>query len=137
MVVAALVVGGVIGYFISPKVMTQQQTVLTAQDGDQVSVLYTGKLSDGTVFDASSKHGNQPFTFLLGAGQVIKGWDTGVVGMKVGDEKTLTIDPADGYGSQGIPDGKGGYLIPPNSTLIFDVKVTNIQRGSGTGTAQQ
>src|SRR5580698_1999823 len=75
-------------------------TGAVAQNGDSVSVLYTGTLDNGTVFDASSLHGNTPFSFTLGAGQVIQGWDLGVVGMKVGGTRELTIPPALGYGDQ-------------------------------------
>lgn len=103
-------------------------TELMAQNGDTVSVLYTGKLTNGKVFDASSLHGNAPISFELGAGRVIKGWDQGLVGMKIGEKKTLTISPENAYGSQAIPDGKGGALIPANSTLVFDVELVNIER---------
>ena len=90
--------------------------------GDTVSVLYTGKLQDGTVFDASSKHGNQPFDFTVGQGMVIKGWDQGLLGAKVGEKRTLTIPGDLAYGPQGIPG-----TIPPNATLIFDVEVLSIK----------
>lgn len=91
-----------------------------AKDGDTLSVLYTGKLTDGTVFDASSLHGNKPFSFQLGAGQVIKGWDEGLVGMKVNEERQLTIPPQLGYGSNAVGS------IPANSTLIFTVTLLKI-----------
>ncbi|HEX8974284.1 MAG TPA: FKBP-type peptidyl-prolyl cis-trans isomerase [Patescibacteria group bacterium] len=90
--------------------------------GDTVSVLYTGKLTDGTVFDASSKHGNQPFEFKVGLGMVIKGWDQGLLGAKVGEQRTLTIPGDLAYGPQGIPG-----VIPPNATLVFDVEVVAIK----------
>ncbi len=95
------------------------------KNGDTVNVLYTGSLDDGTVFDASSKHGNQPFSFVLGAGRVIKGWDLGVLGMKVGGKRDLTIPPELGYGSQ-----ENGP-IPANSTLHFTVELLSI--GTSTG----
>jgi FKBP-type peptidyl-prolyl cis-trans isomerase len=89
--------------------------------GDSISVTYTGKLTDGSVFDSTDSHGGTPFTFTLGQGSVIKGWDQGLLGMKVGEERTLTI-PADlGYGAQ----GQGP--IPPNATLIFDVQLVSIK----------
>lgn len=91
-----------------------------AMSGDSVTVNYVGMLPDGTVFDASAKHG-QAFTFQLGAGQVIKGWDKGVAGMKVGGKRQLIIPPADGYGAQGA-----GNIIPPNATLIFDVELVKV-----------
>lgn len=87
-----------------------------AQVGKSVSVHYTGKLKDGTVFDSSIQRG-VPFTFFLGRGQVIKGWDAGLQGMKVGEKRKLTIPPGLAYGDRG--QGK----IPPNSTLTFDVEM--------------
>ena len=92
-----------------------------AQPGSTVSVLYTGMLPDGTVFDASVRHGNEPFVFTLGGGQVIAGWDQGLVGMKEGGKRRLIIPPAMGYGSQDLG------VIPPNSTLIFDVELLQVQ----------
>jgi FKBP-type peptidyl-prolyl cis-trans isomerase len=91
-------------------------------NGQTAVMLYTGKLADGTVFDSTANHGNQPFTFALGAGQVIKGWDEGIVGMKVGEERTLIIPAALGYGAAGYPP-----VIPANATLTFDVTLVGIQ----------
>jgi FKBP-type peptidyl-prolyl cis-trans isomerase FkpA len=96
------------------------QTVGTgavAVNGKTVMVHYTGWLSNGTKFDSSLDRGH-PFPFLLGAHQVIAGWDLGVAGMKVGGKRRLIIPPDLGYG----PDGAGG-VIPPNATLIFDVEL--------------
>ena len=90
--------------------------------GDTISVQYTGKLTDGTKFDSSYDHGGQPFAFTVGAGQVIKGWDQGLLGAKVGEKRTLTIPPDMGYGAAGA-----GGAIPPNATLIFDVEVVSIK----------
>ena len=88
-----------------------------AKSGDTVEVHYTGWLIDGTSFDSSHKR-NQPFSFKLGEGRVIKGWDQGVVGMKIGGKRKLTIPPHLGYGSRGA-----GGVIPPNAELIFEVEL--------------
>ncbi|KKS04859.1 MAG: FKBP-type peptidyl-prolyl cis-trans isomerase [Candidatus Nomurabacteria bacterium GW2011_GWA2_41_25] len=101
------------------------KTGLPAQAGDTVSMNYTGRLENGTVFDSNvdPKFNHvEPFEFTLGAGQVIAGWDKGIVGMKIGEKKTLTIPPADGYGA----NGQGP--IPPNSTLIFEVELLAIKK---------
>ena len=91
-----------------------------AEIGMSVSVHYTGKLEDGTIFDSSIPRGT-PFTFTLGAGQVIKGWDLGVEGMTVGEKRNLVIPPHLGYGVRGA-----GATIPPNATLIFDVELLEV-----------
>jgi FKBP-type peptidyl-prolyl cis-trans isomerase len=92
-----------------------------AQNGKTVSVHYTGWLTDGTKFDSSKDRG-QPFSFPLGAGRVIKGWDEGVAGMKVGGKRTLTIPPELGYGARGAPGA-----IPPNATLKFEVELLDVK----------
>lgn len=89
--------------------------------GDTISVQYLGKLENGTKFDSSYDR-NQPFTFKVGAGQVIKGWEQGFLGAKVGEKRTLTIPSELGYGSTGA-----GGIIPPNATLIFEVELISIQ----------
>ncbi len=90
-----------------------------AKDGDIVSVHYTGTLTDGTKFDSSLDRGT-PFQFTLGAGEVIRGWDVGVKGMKRGEKRKLVVPPEMGYGSRSIPG------IPANSTLHFDVELIDL-----------
>ena len=93
-----------------------------AKDYNKVVVNYTGTLEDGSIFDSSLKPGGTPFTFTLGVGSVIKGWDLGVKGMKVGGKRRLTI-PADlGYGNNGV-----GNVIPPNATLTFEVELLEVE----------
>ncbi|HEX4984552.1 MAG TPA: FKBP-type peptidyl-prolyl cis-trans isomerase [Burkholderiales bacterium] len=91
-----------------------------AEAGRHVTVHYTGWLTNGTRFD-SSKDRDDPFAFSLGRGQVIRGWDEGVQGMKVGGKRKLTIPPALGYGARGA-----GGVIPPNATLVFEVELLGV-----------
>lgn len=91
-----------------------------AVSGKTVTVNYVGTLTDGTKFDASADHG-QPFSFELGAGRVIKGWDQGVAGMKVGGKRKLTIPPDLAYGNQAVG------TIPANSTLVFEVELLKVE----------
>ena len=92
-----------------------------AKDFNKVIVNYTGKLEDGSIFDSSLKPGRSPFSFTLGSGYVIKGWDLGVKGMKVGGKRKLTIPSELGYGSRGA-----GGVIPPDATLIFEVDLIEV-----------
>ena len=92
------------------------------KNGNLVSVHYTGTLEDGTKFDSSLDRGI-PFSFTLGAGQVIRGWDLGVLGMKVGEKRKLIIPSDLGYGDTGIPGGP----IPPKATLIFEVELLKMK----------
>ncbi len=93
-----------------------------ANDFNKVIVNYTGSLEDGSIFDSSLNPGREPFSFTLGVGSVIKGWDIGVKGMKVGGKRKLTIPPELGYGKNGAGD-----VIPPGATLIFEVDLLNVE----------
>lgn len=93
-----------------------------ANEYNKITVNYTGKLQDGSIFDSSLKEGGNPFTFTLGVGSVIKGWDLGVKGMKVGGKRKLTIPPELGYGDQGA-----GNVIPPGATLVFEIELLNVE----------
>lgn len=92
-----------------------------AMSGKKVTVNYVGTLTNGAKFDSSYDRG-QPFSFNLGAGQVIKGWDQGVLGMKIGGKRRLVIPPDLGYGAQGA-----GASIPPNATLVFEVELLAVE----------
>ena len=93
-----------------------------AKEYNKITVNYTGKLEDGSIFDSSLKKGRDPFIFTLGVGSVIKGWDLGVKGMKVGGKRKLTIPPELGYGDQGA-----GSVIPPGATLIFEIDLLSVE----------
>jgi len=92
----------------------------SAKKGNTVMVHYNGWLEDGTKFDSSVDR-NEPFAFVLGAGQVIQGWDQGVATMRIGDKVKLTIPPQLAYGAEGYPGA-----IPPNATLIFEVELLEV-----------
>ncbi|MDP2789355.1 MAG: FKBP-type peptidyl-prolyl cis-trans isomerase [bacterium] len=103
----------------------KEGTGAVAKSGDTVAMNYTGTLVDGTTFDSNvdPKFGHvEPFVFILDGGQVIKGWDVGILGMKVGEKRILTINPDFAYGATGA-----GGLIPPNATLNFEVELLSIK----------
>lgn len=100
-------------------------TGAAAAAGDSVTVNYVGSLTSGAIFDASANHGTAGFTFTLGAGQVIPGWDQGIVGMKEGGKRKLVIPASLAYGDRAV-----GNVIPANSTLIFEVELVKVQKAT-------
>ena len=110
------------GLYYVPVLVDSTKTKTRATAGRTVSVLYTGALLDGTVFDASSRHGNTPISFVLGRGQVIAGWDEGIALMRKGEKAQLLIPSSLGYGAQGA-----GSSIPPNAVLRFEVELTDVK----------
>ena len=93
-----------------------------ANEYNKITVNYTGKLEDGSIFDSSLKKGRSPFTFTLGVGSEIKGRDLGVKGLKVGGKRKLTIPPELGYGDQGA-----GSIIPPGAKLVFEIDLLSVE----------
>ena len=151
-VVLIVLLGG--GYFLyqnmntgappgteSPTSDTVQAQDITVGTGAQatpnsiVSVLYVGRLSDGTVFDSSEAHGNQPLIFQLGAPGIIPGFQIGVNGMLVGGERRMAVPPTLGYGGEDVKDPSGKVLVAANSTLIFDVKLLKVEAAPASTTA--
>lgn len=126
-----LALGGIIYFIQEPQIKTMENGLkienlklgngAEAKPSNTVTVNYLGTLINGTKFDSSYDRG-QPFSFLLGRGQVIPGWDQGLLGMKVGGKRKLTIPPALAYGERGVPGA-----IPPNSTLIFEVELLEVK----------
>lgn len=151
-VISAIALGGYLVYKSMNKSSagTEQQTATTTSDqeqvqgqdvkvgtgveakpGDTVSVLYVGKFADGTIFDSSAAHGNQPLTFVLGAPGVIPGFQIGVRGMKEGGQRLLAIPPSLGYGSEDQKDpATGNVVIPADSTLVFEVQLVKVVPGT-------
>jgi peptidylprolyl isomerase len=118
----------------TPADALEKQTLIEGQGegaaaGDTVTVNYAGVIPDGTEFDSSFREGRDPLTVTLGQGQVIPGWDQGLVGAKIGERRRLVIGSANAYGAQGAPDGG----IPPNSPLAFVVDVVDIAPGAPAG----
>jgi peptidylprolyl isomerase len=136
-IVAAVIVAIVGGYFLFQYLSTPKELPLggnglkyveiaegtgpTPQQGQKVTVKYTGSLTNGTVFDTSEKPGGRPFEFVLGTGNAIKGFHEGIATMKLGGKRRLIIPPKLGYGSASQPN------IPANSTLLFEVELIKIQ----------
>lgn len=106
-----------------------------ATPGSTVSVLYTGALEDGTVFDSSEAHNNEPLVFTLGDQNLIAGFQIGINGMKVGGERQIAIPSSLGYGTDDVKDADGNVLIPAGSTLYFDIKLVNVEAPSTDSTA--
>lgn len=99
-----------------------------ATPGSQVSVLYVGKLVDGTVFDSSAAHNNEPLTFVLGSQDMIPGFQIGVNGMKIGGQRVMAVPPALAYGDQPVTNPESGQtIIPANSTIIFEVELVDVK----------
>jgi peptidylprolyl isomerase len=123
--VVLVVVAGLVYITINSKNEMPEEQIVKV--GDVISVNYTGSLQNGTAFDSnvdpSFGHAGQPLVFSVGTGQMIPGFDKGVLGMKVGDKKTLTLPPEEAYGADGRPP-----VIPPNSTLIFEVELLEIKK---------
>lgn len=115
-VIVLTIAGGVVIFFMNMPFNQKK-----AEAGDTITVHYTGRTEDGAVFDSSRTRG-VPFTFTLGEGEVIAGWDEGLQGTSVGDTLQLVIPPDKAYGREGIPG-----VIPPDATLIFDVEVVGIR----------
>ena len=102
----------------------------TAKSGENATVQYTGWLTTQKVFDTSRQAGRSPFTFQIGVGQVIPGWDEGLPGMKVGGKRKLIIPSALAYGTQGRTDQTtGATIIPPNATLVFEIELVGVAPG--------
>lgn len=99
-----------------------------ATPGSQVSIMYVGKLTDGTVFDSSAAHNNEPLTFVLGSQDMIPGFQIGVNGMKVGGQRVMAVPPSLAYGDQPVTNPEtGAVIIPANSTIVFEVELVDVK----------
>ncbi len=106
----------------------KEGTGAAATPGSQVSVMYVGKLTDGTVFDSSAAHNNQPLTFVLGSQDMIPGFQIGVNGMKVGGQRVMAVPPALAYGDKPVTNPEtGAVIIPANSTIVFEVELVDVK----------
>jgi FKBP-type peptidyl-prolyl cis-trans isomerase len=106
----------------------REGTGAQATPGSQVSVLYVGKLTDGTVFDSSAAHNNEPLTFVLGSQDMIPGFQIGVNGMKVGGQRVMAVPPALAYGDKPVTNPQtGAVIIPANSTIVFEVELVDVK----------
>lgn len=115
----------------SDQVQAQEVTVGTgaeATPGAKVSILYVGRLEDGTVFDSSEAHGNEPLVFVLGEPGLIPGFQIGVNGMKEGGERIIGIPSSLGYGAEGVKGPDGVVVIPPNATIYFSLKLVKVEK---------
>lgn len=112
------------------QVAGQDVTIGTGKEavpGSIVSVLYVGRLQDGTVFDSSEANGNQPLVFQLGTDGLIPGFQIGINGMKEGGERRIAIPPEFAYGAQDVKDAAGKTIIPANSTIVFDIRLVKVE----------
>ena len=110
----------------------QVGTGAQAAPGSVVSVLYVGRLSDGTVFDSSEAHDNQPLTFQLGSQGIIPGFQVGVNGMREGGQRVIAVPPSFGYGAEDVKDADGNVVIPGNSTLVFEIQLLKVEAAPAT-----
>ena len=146
-VIAIVGVGGyfIITNYVAPTSAPEDQAGVTDQvqiqdvavgegeeaaPGSVVSVLYVGRFEDGTVFDSSEAHGNEPLKFTLGEPGLIQGFQIGVNGMHVGGERLMVIPPPLGYGAQEVRDPEGKLIIPANAVLIFNVQLLSVEAAS-------
>ena len=145
-IIILVIIGGYFVYtnYLNPATTVQQEQNLEGAEsvqvqditvgegaealpGTVVSVLYRGQLEDGTVFDSSEAHGNEPLVFTLGEPGLIPGFQIGINGMKVGGERVMAVPPSLGYGAQEVRDPEGNLIIPANANIIFNVVLLDVQ----------